>query len=127
MAKRILIIEDDHDIVSLLGYRLKQHGYDVLSAHDGEAGLHTAQNDSPDLIILDLNLPVLNGFTICSMLKSNPEYQNIPIIMLTARDGYADNIFDDKVRPEAYFTKPFEVDELLAKIEELLKAAPAQE
>lgn len=120
MSKKILVIEDDQDIVSLLEYRLTNQGYEVLKAYDGAKGLALAKSARPDLITLDINLPEVNGFTICSMLKADEDFQHIPIIMLTARDSFADSVFDDSVKPEAYMTKPFEVSDLLAKIKELV-------
>ncbi len=120
MAKKILIIEDDQDIVSLLEYRLAAHGFDVITALDGAAGLALARSERPDLITLDINLPEVNGFTVCSMLKADEAYHSIPIIFLTARDGYADNVFDDSVQPEAYVTKPFDINELVDKIRQLI-------
>lgn len=122
MAKKILIIEDDQDIVSLLEYRLAAQGFDVITALDGAAGLDLARSEKPDLITLDINLPEVNGFTVCSMLKADEEYHAIPIIFLTARDGYADNVFDDSVKPEAYVTKPFDINELVEKIHRLTSA-----
>lgn len=119
MPKKILIIEDDKDIVSLLEYRLVAHGFDVITALDGAEGLALARSERPDLITLDINLPEVNGFTVCSMLKADEEYHSIPIIFLTARDGYADNVFDDSVQPEAYVTKPFDINELVDKIRQL--------
>jgi len=120
VAKKILIIEDDQDIVSLLEYRLAAHGFDVITALDGAAGLALARSERPDLITLDINLPEVNGFTVCSMLKADKAYHSIPIIFLTARDGYADNVFDDSVKPEAYVTKPFDINELVDKIRQLI-------
>lgn len=120
MGKRILIVEDDRDIVSLLEYRLLSHGYDVVTALDGAQGLAIAKEQRPDLITLDINLPEINGFTVCSILKADDDFKDIPIIMLTARDGYADSIFDDSVKPEAYVTKPFDINDLIEKIKSLL-------
>ena len=119
MAKKILVIEDDQDIVSLLEYRLKENGFDVIVAMDGSQGLELAMSEKPDLITLDINLPEINGFTVCSILKANPQYSSIPIIMLTARDGFADNVFDESVKPEAYITKPFDINDLFEKIRTL--------
>jgi len=119
MVKKILIVEDDPDIVSLLEFRLREKGFDVLTAMDGAAGLALARREHPDLITLDINLPEVNGFTVCSMLKADSQYSDIPIIMLTARDGAADNVFDDSVKPETYITKPFDIDDLIEKIHTL--------
>jgi len=121
MSKTILVIEDDPDIIELLQYRLEHHGFKVLTAKTGSEGLRLAEERSPDLITLDINLPEVNGFTICSMLKGNEDYKHIPIIMLTARDAESDKIFSEHMAPEAYITKPFEVDDLLVKIKEFLK------
>lgn len=120
MAKKILIIEDDPDIVSLLEYRFSAHGFEVVTALDGTKGLELAKTEHPDLITLDINLPEVNGFTICSILKSDEDYKMIPIIVLTSRDGYADSIFDESVKPEAYVTKPFDINELIEKIQSLV-------
>lgn len=120
MKKKILIIEDEPAIASMLEMRLKAAGYEVLTAVDGVSGLEKAKSEKPDLITLDIMLPKLNGFTVCSLLKGNEDYRHIPIIMLTARQGQNDKIFDEQMKPEAYFTKPFQAEELLAKIKELL-------
>jgi len=119
MAKKILIVEDDPDIISLLEFRLRDKGFDVLTATDGAEGLEIARREHPDLITLDINLPEVNGFTVCSMLKADPQYSDIPIIMLTARDGATDSVFDDSVKPETYITKPFDIDDLIEKIHAL--------
>ena len=120
MKKKILIIEDDPDLVDLLSYRLKAKGYEVLTALDGATGLEVAKNEKPDLITLDVMMPGLNGFTVCRALKFNDEYKHIPIIFLTAKSGATDNVFDESVQPEAYITKPFDINHLFDKIEELL-------
>jgi len=120
MTKKILIIEDDPDIIELLQYRLEHNGFEVLTAMTGMEGLRLAEERRPDLITLDINLPEINGFTICSMLKGNEEYKNIPIIMLTARDEESDHMFFEHMAPEAYVTKPFEVEDLLLKINEFV-------
>lgn len=122
MSKTILIIEDDPDIIGLLRYRLEHKGFEVITAQTGNEGLRLAEERRPDLITLDINLPEVNGFTICSMLKGNEEYKHIPIIMLTARDEESDHVFFENMAPEAYITKPFEVDDLLAKINEFVGA-----
>ncbi len=120
MPKTILVIEDDSDIISLLKYRLEHKGFEVITAQTGIEGLRLAEERRPDLITLDINLPEVNGFTVCSMLKGNEEYKHIPIIMLTARDAEADHVFSEHMAPEAYITKPFEVEDLLLKIHEFI-------
>lgn len=120
MKKKILIIEDDPDIVSLLEYRLLAKDFEVITALDGGKGLELAKSENPDLITLDINLPEVNGFTICSILKSDEAFRKIPIIVLTARDSFADSVFDESVKPEAYVTKPFDINELIEKIRSLI-------
>jgi len=122
MAKNILIIDDEEDLVAILRIRLMSEGYEVMTAHDGINGLEMAKTKNPDLIILDVNMPHLNGFAVCSLLKGNEEYRHIPVIMLTARDEENDKFFDDVVKPDAFINKPFETDALLDKIQSLTVA-----
>ncbi len=87
MDKKILVIEDDVSTVELLRHRLTNMGYNVIYAYDGYTGLELAQKESPDLIILDVLLPKMNGYKICRLLKFDEKFQHIPIIMLTSREG----------------------------------------
>jgi DNA-binding response OmpR family regulator len=123
MSKKILIIEDDPQLVELLEIRLKNKGHEILMAHDGVSGLELAKTTSPHLIILDIELPQLNGFTICSLLKGHEDFRQIPIIMLTARREDADRAFDESFKPDAFFHKPFDAKALMEKIESLLGAS----
>ncbi|MFQ5822841.1 MAG: PleD family two-component system response regulator [bacterium] len=86
MAKKILIIEDYINIVEILTMRLKALGYEVISAFDGQEGLNLARNEKPDLIVLDVLLPKMNGYKVCRLLKFDSKYKHIPIIMLTSRE-----------------------------------------
>ena len=119
--KKILLVEDEKDLVLTLKFRLEHNGYEVLPAYDGEEGLKKAQNSSPDLIILDLMLPKMNGYKICQFLKSEELYKKIPILMLSARAQEADKNMGLSCGADAYITKPFEPEELLGKIKELIK------
>lgn len=116
VAKKILIIDDEQDLVEIIKIRLSFEGYSVIWAYDGLKGLELAQNDSPDLIILDVMLPHLNGFAVCSLLKGHEQYRRIPVIILTARDEENDRFFDDDVKPDAMINKPFESETLIDKI-----------
>lgn len=87
MCKKILVIEDDISTVDLLRHRLTNMGYKVIYAYDGYTGLELAQKEYPDLIILDVLLPKINGYKVCRLLKFDEKYQHIPIIMLTSREG----------------------------------------
>ena len=120
MAKKILIIDDEKDLAEILKIRLVAVGYEVVCAHDGISGLELAKSISPQLVILDIMMPHLNGFAVCSLLKGNDQYRHIPIIILTARDEKNDRLFSDDVKPEAFINKPFSAAVLLDKVRELI-------
>ena len=119
--KKILIIDDEPDILELLCLRLEANNYEVISASDGQKGLDKARNENPDLIILDLMLPRIDGYKVCRMLKFDERFKNIPIILFTARTQEADMKLGQEVGADAYITKPFEPNILLSKVAELLK------
>ena len=120
MAK-ILVVDDEPNINDMLEIRLKFHGYDVIKAFDGEEALKKARNENPDLIILDIMLPKINGYDICRMLKFDTKYKHIPIIIFSARGSMQDKQISVEVGADAFFNKPFISEDLLAKIQELLK------
>ncbi len=119
--KRILLVEDEKDLVEVVKIRLEASGYEVLTAADGQQALDKARAQKPDLIILDLMLPRVDGYKVCRMLKFDEKYKHIPVIIFSARAQEADKKLAQEVGAEAYITKPFEPQALLAKIEELLK------
>ena len=122
MAKRILIVDDEPYIVKMVESRLKANGYEVLSALDGQAGLDRAKQERPDLIILDLMLPKIDGYRVCATLKHDTRYQKIPVLLFTARASEEDErIGIEDCKADAYLTKPFEAQTLLKKIQEMLK------
>lgn len=118
--KRILIVDDEDGLRSMLRFRLEALNHDVSEAIDGQEGLDKARSDKPDLIILDLMLPKIDGFKVCRMLKFDEKYKGIPIIMFTARAQQKDKELGKEVCADAYITKPFETEVLLGKIKELL-------
>ncbi len=120
MAKLILIIEDEPDMVGMIKMRLEAAGYETKEALDGQEGLALAREEEPDLIILDLMLPKLDGYKLCRMLKFDEKYRHIPIIMFTAKAQEGDIKLGKEVGVNAYITKPFESQVLLSKIKELL-------
>ena len=120
MSKKILIVEDEPAIVESIRYRLETDGYDVISAFDGLSGLNLARSESPDLIVLDVVMPKLDGFNFCRMLKFDQKYEKIPIIMLTGRCGESDMKTVRDVKADVFMTKPFDGDELIAKVQQLL-------
>ena len=121
--QRILLVDDEPSIVKMVGKRLEIEGFDVLVAVDGQEGLSKAQTERPDLIILDLMLPKLNGYEICTMLKQDTRYQKIPIVLFTAKAQEKDEKLGMECGANAYVRKPFRAQELLEKILSLL--APA--
>ena len=123
MAK-ILIVDDEEDIAFSIARRLSANGHEAICAEDGLEGLRRAQTENPDLIILDLMLPKMDGYKVCRLLKFDERYKRIPIIMLSARSQETDIAQGRETGAECYMTKPFDSGELLAKINELL-GAPA--
>ena len=118
--KKILIVEDEKDMVTGLKFNLEARDYTVVAAYDGETGYQKALAEKPDLVILDLMLPKIDGYKVCRMLKFDEKYKNIPIIMFTARTQESDRQLGKEVGADAYITKPFEPAALLSKIKELL-------
>ena len=119
MTKTILVVEDEVSIATLLKYNLEQAGFHVLLAHDGKTGLQMAMKESPDLLILDLMLPVLGGMEVCKELRS--EKKNTPIIMLTARDDEFDKVLGLELGADDYMTKPFSPREVIARVKAVLR------
>jgi len=121
--EKMLIIEDEKDIVKMLDYNLKKEGFKTLSAYNGEDGLDMASKENPDLILLDLMLPEIDGFDVCKALKSDPKTSHIPIIILTAKDQETDKIVGLELGADDYVTKPFSPRELIARIKAVLRRA----
>ena len=111
---KILIVEDERAIVEILKFNLRKEGYDTVEALDGEAGLNLAMTEDPDLILLDVMLPKMNGFDVCAALRA--EGRAMPILMLTAREEEADKVFGLEAGADDYITKPFSMRELLARV-----------
>ena len=112
--KKILIVEDERAIVEILKFNLAREGYETLEALDGEAGLQLGLAGDPDLILLDVMLPKMNGFDICARLRDAGS--TVPIIMLTAREEETDKVFGLEAGADDYMTKPFSMRELLARV-----------
>lgn len=119
MSKTILVVEDEVSIATLLKYNLERVGYEVLLAHDGKVGLDMAIENSPDLILLDLMLPTMDGMEVCKELRS--QKRNIPIIMLTARDDEFDKVLGLELGADDYMTKPFSPREVIARVKAVLR------
>lgn len=119
--KRILVIEDDPDIVELLRYNLERESFEVTSALTGTEGLAQLRRERPDLLILDLMLPEISGFELCRQLRSDPALRDLPVIMLTARSEEADVIAGIELGADDYITKPFSPRELVARVGAVLR------
>ena len=119
MAKTILIVEDEKNIVDILSFNLGREGYDTVEAYDGPTGLKLALEENPDLILLDLMLPGMDGFDVCRQIRQ--AVQATPILMLTARSGVEDRIEGLNAGADYYLTKPFDTRELLACVGALLR------
>ena len=113
MEKKILVVEDEKAIVDILTFNLEKEGYRVFAAYDGEAGVDLAKKENPDLILLDLMLPKMDGYEVCKYLRKS---MNTPIIMLTAREEEVDKILGLELGADDYITKPFSMRELMARV-----------
>ena len=125
MAKKILIVEDYPHIVDVLKIRLESAGYQVVAAGDGQEGLNLARSEKPDLIMLDVMLPKINGYKVCRFLKFDAKYKNIPIFLLTARGKPEDIETGKATGADEYIIKPYDPQELLALIRRYL--APSKD
>jgi two-component system alkaline phosphatase synthesis response regulator PhoP len=121
MGKTILIVEDEQDIADLIAFNLAHEGFKIVQADSGEDGLNKAKANNPDLILLDLMLPGMNGLDVCRIIKSDDEMRSIPVIMLTARDEDVDIITGLEVGADDYITKPFSPRVLIARIRAMLR------
>jgi DNA-binding response OmpR family regulator len=118
--KRILVVDDEVDLVETIRFSLELDGYDVLVAYNGEEALNQARKENPDLILLDLMLPKLDGYKVCRLLKFDEKYKHIPILMLTAKIQEKDRATGMETGANEYITKPFEMDELMKKVKNYL-------
>lgn len=126
MAKsRILIIEDERGLTDVLAYNLGREGYETLLAHDGQEGLRKAQMQLPDLILLDIMLPGMDGLEVCRQLRAGKQTAKIPILMLTAKSEEMDQVVGFSVGADDYVTKPFSVKVLLQRIRALQRRLDA--
>lgn len=118
MTEKVLVVDDEIALLETLSYNLKKQGYDVLTAGDGLFALDLARKEKPDLIILDLMLPGMDGLEVCRVLRKE---QNTPVLMLTARDDEIDRVVGLEVGADDYLTKPFSMRELLARVKAMLR------
>jgi DNA-binding response OmpR family regulator len=119
-SKKILIVDDEVDLVETVRFPLEMEGYHVLISYNGEDALNQARKENPDLILLDLMLPKLDGYKVCRLLKFDDRYKHIPILMLTAKTQERDKTLGMETGANEYITKPFEMEDLLKKIKAYL-------
>jgi two-component system phosphate regulon response regulator PhoB len=123
VKERILLVDDEADIVELLEYNLRQAGYSVLTAKDGATALAEVRRQRPDLVLLDLNLPDIPGTEVCKRLRRDPATQTIPIMMITARGEEIDRVVGFELGADDYVVKPFSPRELVLRIGAVLRRA----
>ncbi|MDA0748245.1 MAG: response regulator transcription factor [bacterium] len=127
MNGKILLVEDEPDILEIIRYNLDQAGFSVVCTEDGEAGLEAVQKELPDLIVLDLMLPGIDGLEVCKVLKQHVETREVPILMLTARVEEVDRIVGLELGADDYMAKPFSARELVLRIRAILRRSKAPE
>ena len=121
MSKKILLVDDEPELVEMVKTRLEANNYEVITASDGKQALDKVRKEKPDLIILDILLPRMDGYNVCGLLKTDIKYNKIPVIMLTVKSQESDKKKGEEAGAEAYIIKPFEAQELLEEIQKLLK------
>ena len=123
MSRKILIVDDEKTIVDILRFNLEKEGYETVLAYDGKMAIERAQQENPDLILLDIMLPYVDGFEVCKTLRDGGSH--VPIIMITAREEENDKIFGLEIGADDYITKPFSMRELLARVKSNIRRAAA--
>lgn len=118
MGERILIVEDEISLQETLAYNLKKQGYEIIISGDGPSAINMVRNEKPDLILLDIMLPGMDGFEVCRILRSEV---STPVLMLTARDDEIDRVVGLEVGADDYLTKPFSMRELIARVKAMLR------
>ncbi len=120
MGKKIFIADDESGFVSTLKSRLEFEGFEVTTAPDGKSTLERIPDEAPDLILLDIMMPEMNGYQVCRELKEDPDTSSIPVLMLTAKSQESDKFWGMEAGADSYITKPFEMDELIKEVKVLL-------
>ncbi len=121
MTRKILVVDDEKDIVDLISYNLEKEGFSVVKAYDGEVALTLVREKKPDLMILDLMLPGIQGIDVCKLIRGSEEISDLPIIMLTAKGDESDRVLGLELGADDYMTKPFSVRELVARVRTVLR------
>jgi len=121
--KKIIVVDDEKDILNLVKRILTRGGFEVITALDGKEGLAKVYSEAPDLMILDINMPEMDGWEVCQKIRGDPLYKHLPIIMLTVRRTKEDQVKGLDLGGDEYITKPFYPQELLARVKTVLQRA----
>jgi len=121
MPEKILVVDDEKDLVDLIVYNLEREGFETIRAYDGEEALKVVKAEKPDLVILDLMLPGIQGMDVCAVIRKDQDTGAIPVIMVTAKGDEIDKILGLEIGADDYVTKPFSVRELLARVRTVLR------
>ena len=124
---RVLVIDDEKDLLELVRYNLEKEGYKIRTAEDGEAGLAAAVRELPDIVIVDLMLPGIDGLDVCRRLRADQRTARVPVIMLTAKSAETDRVVGLEIGADDYVTKPFSPRELAARIKAVLRRVSSQQ
>ena len=126
-SEKVIVIEDEADILEVIQYNLEREGYRVLTARDGKEGLRLIKKEMPDIVLLDLMLPSLDGIEVCRKLKEDPITHSIPIIMVTAKGEESDIVLGLGIGADDYVSKPFSPKELMGRVKAVLRRGPLKE
>ena len=120
MSNKILFVEDEEDLTLIVSDTLRGQGYDIITAADGIQGLEKFKSEGADIVVADVMMPKINGYKISRLLKYDAKYKNIPILMVTARSQEEDKLIGEETGADEYITKPFDLDEVVKKVEQYL-------
>mgnify|MGYP001466596553 FL=1 len=120
MAKKILVVDDEPDLLKVVTFRLRKLGYDIIEATDGQKAIALIQEHRPDLILLDLRLPIMDGWEVCRRVKADDQLKHIPIVFLTASVGALNSEMTKELKAEYLLVKPFEPEKLLEIVKKLI-------
>lgn len=122
MSEKILIVDDEVHLARILQFTLEHAGYEVITAFDGREAIEAVEKERPDLVILDLMLPVIDGYKVCNIIKAGGDIEPVPVIILSARN-FEKEVLEEKLQADLLMAKPFNTDNLLSEISRLLGAA----
>jgi len=120
MTKKILVVDDEPDILKIVTFRLEKTGYEVKTASNGREAFDLMQKEKPDLLLLDLRLPVMSGYEVCKQMKSDENLKDVPIILLTASSSASIEQKTKEFKADDYMIKPFDPEQLLAKVKNMI-------